>query len=131
MNRYKDWLEQGKRDLNKAEIDLEFQYYEWACFSSQQAAEKIVKALGLKLGIEIWGHSISHMLRVIEENLKIKIPREIKELATLLDKYYIPPRYPNGFPLGKPADYYTEKEAKEAIDAVHKILQWCEGYMAG
>ncbi len=130
MNRYKDWLDQGRRDLEKAKLDLKSKYYEWACFSSQQAAEKIVKALGMRFHIEIWGYSMSQMLKVIEENLKVEVPKEIKEFALLLDKYYIPPRYPNGFSSGKPADYYTEKEAREAIDATHKILQWCESYMA-
>ncbi len=93
MNRYRDWLEQGKRDLEKAKIDLKFKYYEWACFSSQQAAEKAVKSLGMKYGIELWGHSISQMLKI--------------------------------------ADYYTEKEAKEAIDAASEIIQWCESNISG
>jgi hypothetical protein len=39
MNRYKDWFEQGKRDLERARIDLEHEYFEWACFTSQQAGE--------------------------------------------------------------------------------------------
>ncbi|HSR12959.1 MAG TPA: HEPN domain-containing protein, partial [Thermodesulfobacteriota bacterium] len=37
MNRWKDWYEQGIRDLGRARLDLEHGYYEWACFTSQQA----------------------------------------------------------------------------------------------
>ncbi|WP_457599823.1 HEPN domain-containing protein [Hydrogenivirga sp.] len=60
--------------------------YEWACFTTQQATEKIIKALGMKLGVEV--------------------PSSVLEAAKELDKYYIPTRYPNGFASGKPADFF-------------------------
>ncbi len=125
MNRWLDWLEQAKRDLKKAQLDLEYEYHEWACFTSQQAAEKALKALGLKIGLTLWGHSLTEMLSVISE--KKSIPEEIQKKARLLDMYYIPPRYPNGFPAGKPGDYYTEDQAKEAISAARDIIRLCEG----
>lgn len=43
------------------------------------------------------------------------VEETLLESAKNLDKYYIPPRYPNGFDIGMPADYYTEKNAQEAI----------------
>jgi HEPN domain-containing protein len=45
MNRYIDWLEQAQRDLKKAEIDIQHEYWEWLAFTAQQAAEKAVKSL--------------------------------------------------------------------------------------
>lgn len=45
MNRSQDWLSPAERDLTRAEIDMEYAYWEWACFTSQQAAEKACKAL--------------------------------------------------------------------------------------
>jgi HEPN domain-containing protein len=45
MNRSEDWIRQGKRDLERAKLDIEHKYYEWACFTSQQAAGKAVKAV--------------------------------------------------------------------------------------
>ncbi len=44
-SREKDWYKQALRDLEHAENDLKNGFYEWACFSSQQAAEKAVKTL--------------------------------------------------------------------------------------
>ncbi|MBC7361743.1 MAG: HEPN domain-containing protein [Candidatus Aminicenantes bacterium] len=128
MNRWKDWYDQGKRDLEKAQLDLKYGFYEWACFTSQQASEKIIKALGMKAGITLWGHSLTEMINLLAE--KIIIPEEIKEKAKLLDLYYIPPRYPNGFASGKPADYFSEKQAKEALDAANSIIRFCESYLA-
>ena len=45
MNRYQDWLDQAERDLERAKIDVQYAYWEWACFTAQQAAEKACKAL--------------------------------------------------------------------------------------
>lgn len=128
MNRWNDWLEQGRRDFGRAKLDLENKYYEWACFTSQQSAEKVLKALALKLGLNIWGHSLIEIINIL--TCKINIPEELKDKAKLLDIYYIPTRYPNGFSSGKPADYFTEKQAKEAIDAAGSIIRFCESNLA-
>lgn len=82
----------------------------------------------MKAGITLWGHSLTEMINLLAE--KINIPEEVKEKAKLLDLYYIPPRYPNGFASGKPADYFSEKQAKEAIDAANSIIRFCESYLA-
>lgn len=129
MNRWRDWFEQGKRDMEKAMLDTEHKYYEWACFTAQQATEKVVKGLALKLGINLWGHSLTEIFRILSSG--IEIPENIEEKAKLLDMFYIPSRYPNGFPAGKPADYYTEKHAKEAIDAANDIIRFCESHLSG
>ncbi len=127
MNRWRDWYEQGIRDLEKAKLDYQYKYYEWACFTCQQASEKIIKSLGLYLGIELWGHSITEMLKILSK--KILIEEEILNYAKLLDLYYIPTRYPNGFAEGNPAKYFTEKQAREAIDATYRIIRFCESLL--
>lgn len=127
MNRWKDWYEQGKRDRQRADLDLNYGYYEWACFTAQQAAEKVIKALGMSRGLTLWGHSLTEMLKLIGQDLDV--PERIINYARLLDLYYIPPRYPNGFASGKPADYFTESQAKEAIGAADQIFQFCESYL--
>ena len=67
------------------------------------------------------------MLNILMD--KIKVPKNMIDDAKLLDMYYIPTRYPNGFPSGKPADYFTERHAREAINAADRIIRFCEGYM--
>lgn len=42
-----DWLNQAMRDLEQAEDSKSAGRHEWACFASQQAAEKAIKALHL------------------------------------------------------------------------------------
>lgn len=124
MNRYKDWLEQAERDIEKAKLDIRHGYYDWACFTSQQSAEKAAKALCMKLGFDAWGHSITNKLKLLKDT--VDVPDEIIEQAQLLDTFYIPTRYPNGFSIGKPSDYYNEKIASEALHACEKVFGFCK-----
>jgi HEPN domain-containing protein len=126
MNRYKDWLEQAERDLSRAAIDIQYKYWEWACFTAQQAAEKAVKALLMNRGYSVWGHAITPMLLGLED---VEVPGELVEHAQLLDAYYIPTRYPNGFAEGKPADYYSEQKAQEGVDAAAEIIRFCQDHL--
>ena len=49
MERSADWMDQARGDLQHARSDVEGTFYDWACFSAQQAAEKAVKALFQKM----------------------------------------------------------------------------------
>ena len=62
MERSADWMEQAQGDLAHARHDLEQGLYDWACFSSQQAAEKAAKAALQRIGGEAWGHSVADLL---------------------------------------------------------------------
>lgn len=127
MNRYRDWLAQAARDLQRAQLDVRFEFWEWACFTSQQAAGKAVKALLMNRGVAVWGHAITPMLDRLEG---VTVPESLVLNAQLLDAYYIPTRYPNGFPEGKPADYFNKKKAAEAVSAAAEIIRFCQDNLA-
>ena len=127
--RSKDWLAQAERDLERCVLDIKYEFYEWACFTAQQAAEKAVKALIYSLKGLSWGHSITNLLREISS--KLEIPEEIIEDAQLLDAYYIPTRYPNGWPSGVPKDFFNLKKAEEAYGAAKRILAFCRREISG
>lgn len=123
--RWRDWLAQAKRDLNHAIHACEDEDFEWSCFSAQQGAEKAVKAVFLSLHGEGWGHSVFALLKTLNE--KKEVSERLIEAAKSLDKHYIPTRYPNGFDSGMPGDYYTKKDAQEAIENAREIIEFCEG----
>jgi HEPN domain-containing protein len=75
------------------------------CFSAQQASEKAMKGLYQHFGGEAWRHSVKRLPEGLPEELAV--PAELLDCARILDRFYIPTRYPNGFDHGKPADYYT------------------------
>jgi len=126
-DRSRDWLAQAKRDLNHAVHACKDKDFEWSCFSAQQGAEKAVKAVFLSLHGEGWGHSVYALLKALNE--KVKVPQKLLEAAKILDKHYIPTRYPNGFERGIPADYYTKREAQEAIKNAREIIKFCKGFL--
>jgi HEPN domain-containing protein len=126
-DRSQDWLAQARRDLEHAVHSCDYKEFEWACFSAQQAGEKAVKAVYFHLHAEGWGHSVFNLLKSLPE--KAAVPEGIIDAAKVLDKHYIPTRYPNGFDRGIPADYYTRKEAEQAIEYARTVIEFCEGLL--
>ena len=128
-NRSQDWLAQAQRDLNHAIHACDDEDFEWSCFSAQQASEKAIKAVFLSQHGEGWGHSVYALLRGL--NKTVDIPESVFEAAKSLDKHYITTRYPNGFDQGIPGDYYTKKEAQEAIVNAREVIQFGEDLLRG
>lgn len=123
---------QAAEDIKAATTSMKNSHYEWACFQSQQSAEKSLKALLLVLNIDAWGHGLVHLIKkwkeLISENKEEgqKIDaREFQELfenCQELDRHYIQPRYPNGFASGYPAEYYNQKTANKCINYAKNII---------
>lgn len=123
MERSADWLDQAQGDLAHAKSDVERAFYDWACFSAHQAAEKAVQAVHQKLGAEAWGHSIADLLAAVEQTQAV--PAELHDLALELDKAYIPTRYPDAHPSGSPRRRYTRAEAERLVAHAEAIVQFC------
>ncbi|MBS7621233.1 HEPN domain-containing protein [Candidatus Bathyarchaeota archaeon] len=124
MRRTHDWLRQAKKDLQHAKKSIEFNDYEWSCFAAQQAAEKGVKALFQALRAEAVGHSVSMLLKKLPKDYAPN--EELVNQAKALDRHFIPSRYPNFHPEGAPLDYYTRKDAEEAVKIAERIIKFCE-----
>jgi HEPN domain-containing protein len=123
-NRYPDWFRQAEADLTHARNSLEKGDFEWSCFASHQSAEKAIKAVFLKLGMDAWGHTLTVLIGNLPKTADL--PSEILvNHARVLDKFYIPTRYPNGFESGAPTDFYTSEEAQNAISRAEEILEFC------
>lgn len=129
MERSRDWLDDAQGDLAHAKSDLERGFYNWACFSAQQAAEKAVRAAFQKLGAEAWGHSVADLL----EELKGRhaVPQILIEQALDLDKAYIATRYPNAHASGSARSRYTRMEATRLIEYAEGIVNFCSDLLSG
>lgn len=128
MERSKDWLDEARGDLEHARNDVDGGFYNWACFSAQQAAEKAIKAVFQRMGAEAWGHSAADLLKELSK--KHDIPEKLLDGALELDKAYIPTRYPNAHPSGSPRSRYTKEEARRLIGYAERIVKFCSGLLS-
>jgi HEPN domain-containing protein len=112
MERSKDWMDEAEGDLEHARSDMDRGYYNWACFSAQQSAEKAVKAVFQRMGAEAWGHSVADLLN---------------ELAK---KYDVPEGGPNAHPSGSARRRYTKEEARRLIEHAEKIFRFCSNLLS-
>jgi HEPN domain-containing protein len=128
MERSKDWIDAAQGDLEHAINDVQDGFYNWACFSAQQGAEKAVKAVFQRMGAEAWGHSVSDLLKELSN--RYPVPQELIDCGLELDKAYIPTRYPNAHPSGSPRTRYTKEEAIRAITHAERILNFCSDFLS-
>jgi len=122
------WIRAAENDLQAAEAMVASRHFNWACFLAQQAAEKAVKAYLYAQGVEDpWGHSVADLLRdALTYNAAL---RDLQPTGALLDKFYIPTRYPNGLPGGLPSEAYSEAEALQARAWALTIIERCRALL--
>src|SRR4030067_3682356 len=128
MERSRDWMDQAEGDFQHAQSDMERGFDEWSCFSSQQAAEKAVKAVFQKMGAEAWGHSVSDLLQELSK--RYEVPKELMDGALELDKAYIPTRYQNAHPSGSPSSGFIEEEDRRLFNYADKIIKFCSDFLS-
>jgi len=128
MERSQDWIDEAEGDLEHAVNSAKGGFYNWACFSAQQSAGKAIKAVFQKMGAEVWGHSVSDLLKELSKGHPTA--EELLDEALELDKAYISARYPDAHPSGSPRSRYTEKEANRCIEYAERILKFCSGLLS-
>ena len=128
VQRARDWFRQAERDLQQARDSAAAGRHEWACFAAQQAAEKAVKALHLRLGQDAWGHVVRMLLEELPGS--VTVPESLLDQARTLDAFYIPTRYPNSHAAGAPGDHYGKLQSEDAIRHASAIIEFARVGMA-
>jgi HEPN domain-containing protein len=131
LNRYKVWLKQSEYDLQAAETSKNNEFYEWACFQSEQAAEKALKAVLVHAG---WRPPKMHKLAVLmsycnnanEEFKRTKFEFRDLESFTFVSRYpfLIPGENlsPHEFVTLEDADRCIN-QARTFLDKIHNLLK--------
>jgi HEPN domain-containing protein len=118
------WLRTGEDDLDAATVLRKNAKFPHACFHAQQAGEKALKAVWYYADADPWGHSIRKLIEDLE-NVDLKLYDGLKGLlraGTILDRFYIPTRYPNGLPELTPGEAYQGEDADLCIQHATEIL---------
>ena len=121
--RHSDWLRQADADLRHSRQARGYAAHEWACFASQQAAEKALDAVLMSRGADAC-HTMTALLGLVATEQDAG--RELINSAKTLDKHYIPTRYPNGFATGAPTDFYTRKDSDDSMACAERIVSFAQ-----
>lgn len=121
MNRPEEWLLSAELDLKAAKASLKEGVPNIACFLSQQAAEKVLKAAILTQNEKVPKvHALDELLNLAQiTNPKLK---EFENEILFLDKFYVPTRYPDAFPGSLPEGLPSEETAQHAIELAQEVL---------
>lgn len=115
------WLLHAKSDL-RAGVVLRADSWvmsEQACFHFQQAAEKALKGVIVKSGVDYPRvHDINELLRVLTD-IGLKVPKKVRE-ADLLSPFAVQTRYPGDLP------DIPDDEMDAAEHAATAAVTWAE-----
>jgi len=125
VQREQDWLGQARAELTAARVLLDNGQWAWCCFTSQQAAEKALKALSERHRLPHLGHNLNDLLADVEA--RVTIPDKLRQACRALNRLYIPTRYPDAFERGVPAEQYGEQDAHEAVQDAEEVVAFAEG----
>ena len=120
LNEAKRWLSFAEEDLRVAELAMQASIYNQACFHAQQCVEKCLKALFVvRDEVAPKTHAISKLLALLKEHPFT----DLESSLILLDRFYIPTRYPDALPGTLPEGLPAEKDAREALRLAQEVYK--------
>jgi len=118
-NKAQQYLNHAVGDFNLAGKVSKKIPYELLCFHAQQAAEKSLKAIFIKIDKPFpHTHNLERLLLLLSEE-GINIPPVIQK-AKLLTNYATDTRYPGDY------DPISKNEYKQALSLAEKVLNWAK-----
>ena len=123
------WFREAQADLAVVRTLRGAGHHAAACFHSQQAAEKALKALLYAQGARVvLGHSVRGLALQCERH-DTAFAR-VADDAALLDQFYITTRYPNGLPAPAiPSESFTDSQSQTAQEAAEHVIGLVELYL--
>ena len=119
----REWLNRARSNLVRAKAKRKGVYLEDLCFDAQQAAEKAIKALLIKLDVNFpYVHDLAELLTLVEK-AGHAVPTAIKRVEEL-SRFAVFTRYPGLGPAVK------EKEYQESIKIAEKVVNWAQSLIS-
>ncbi len=124
MIRDQDWLKEARGELAAAADLFRGGHWSWCCFTSQQAAEKALKAICHHFRDPQPGHNLNVLLQSVEQH--VSTPQPVREACANLNRYYIGTRDPDAFSQGAPVEQFFEKDARTALAEAGEVMGFAE-----
>jgi len=127
----KEWFEAAVLDMGSARRAFRDGDYPDACFHSQQAAEKALKAFLRANGVIPWGHDVEGLLRrAVDFDLPLRHLLSRGGELRFLSEQYIAPRYPDyRVERGITLSDYTEERARRCLELAEEIFEGVRGWL--
>lgn len=76
------------------------------------------------LDADPWGHSVKMLIDGLEQiNLEYyKQMKDSERVGRILDRFYIPTRYPNGLPDITPNEAFSQEDAQVCLEYAEEII---------
>jgi HEPN domain-containing protein len=117
------WLAFARDDLRMAELALAEGILNQVCFHAQQCVEKAIKAWFAQHDqVAPRTHRMADLLPLLPPDLM----GELGNALRLLDRFYIPTRYPDAVPDMWPGGVSRPSDAEEALDLARRALRKVE-----
>lgn len=123
QNNSSQWLSFAGEDLKLAKISFRENIFNAVCFHAQQCVEKCLKAIiqaKIKKVLRI------HHLKELFSEVRKHQPKieDFRDGINILDRYYIPTRYPAALPGSLPDGLPDKDDAQEALQIAQEIYQF-------
>ncbi len=118
------WIKSAEEDIADAETFFNNSRYFRTAFFSQQATEKVLKALFFVVKKEEPPkiHTVTELYRMLEQS-GFKLPEELEKQLFILNKYYTVSRYPDAAN-GLPSESVDEIEAERALKIAKSVVNY-------
>jgi len=124
------WLDQSKFDIAAAQLSLQNNFYEWACYQSVQSVEKALKAVLVHAG---WRPPMTHKLGVLisMSNHANELFFDVKLNFRKLEAYTFISRYPFVYPDRDmpPHEMINRQDAETCVEIALKIHSQIDNFL--
>lgn len=117
------WLESSDDEMKVAKELTKLEAFNAAVLHSEQAAQMALKGLlrGVGLGEHAWGHSLSELAKRAVQHAALELPNELGSALAVLERDYLPTRYPDALIAGTPLGNYGPADAERAMATSEQV----------
>lgn len=117
------WLESSDDEMRVAHELTRLEAFNAAVLHCEQATQMALKGLlrGVGRGDHAWGHSLSELASRTSEHASLPLSEDLAQDLAVLERDYMPTRYPDALIAGTPLGNYGRADAERATTTSERI----------
>lgn len=117
------WLEASDDEARLAPELVELKAFNAVVLHSEQAAQLALKGLlrGVGAAREAWGHALSELAERSVTAAGLELADDLRARLAMLERDYMPSRYPDALVSGTPLGNYSADDADRALQTLKRL----------